>query len=95
MVGIFYIAQCEDAFGIDSFQRRLHRVGTGRKQKFVIAFVVLLAFSIAYGNGLVLGTNGNYFILHAHINAETLAERFGRLHQQLLTLCYHSAYIIR
>ena len=95
MVGIFYIAQREDAFGINAFQGGLHGVSTGRKQKFVIAFIVLLAFRIAYGNGLVFGMDGDYFILHTHINAEALAERFGCLHQQLLALCYHSAYIIR
>ena len=39
--------------------------------------------------------DGDYFILHTHINAEALAERFGCLHQQLLALCYHSTYIIR
>ena len=95
MVGIFYIAQREDAFGINAFQGGLHGVSTGRKQKFVIAFIVLLAFRIAYGNGLVFGMDGDYFILHTHINAEALAERFGCLYQQLLALCYHSTYIIR
>ena len=28
-----------------------------------LAFVVLLAFRIAYGNGLVFGMDGDYFIL--------------------------------
>ena len=53
-VGIVYISQGEDAFGINARQRRTYGRGTRREQQFVVRF----------GIGLSGRTNGYFLLLH-------------------------------
>lgn len=95
LVGIFHIAKRKDAFRIDAFQRRFYRIGSRRKQKFVISFFIFLSVGFADSQCLLFRVDGDRFILYPYINPETLAERCGSLNQQFLTLGNNATDIIR
>ena len=65
-VGIFYIAKRKDTFRVNAFQRRFHRIGSRRKQKFVISFFIFLSIGFADSQCLLFRVDGDRFILPAH-----------------------------
>lgn len=72
-VGIVYISQGEDAFGINARQRRTYGRGTRREQQFVVRFGIGLS-GRTNGYFLLLHVDGRYFRTRAYIDIETFSE---------------------
>ena len=95
MIGIFDITESENSFRIDTFQWWSNRCSTRRQQKFIIGFFIFATVCSANSNRFIFRMNSDNFILHTYIYTKALAERSRRLHQQFLTLCDDTTYIIR
>ena len=73
-VGIFYIAKRKDTFRVNAFQRRFHRIGSRRKQKFVIGFFIFLSICFTDSQCFLFRIDCDYFVLYPHIDTETFTE---------------------
>ena len=94
-VGVVHIAQGEDALLADALEGRTHGRGAGREEQLVVGLLVGGAVGTAHGYGLAGGVDGHGLVLHAHVDAEALPERLGRLHQQLGTIFDDAADVVR
>lgn len=72
-VGIVYISQGKDAFGVNARQRRTYGRGTRREQQFVVRFGIGLS-GRTNGYFLLLHVDGRYFRTRTYIDVETFSE---------------------
>ena len=94
-VGVGHVTQREDAFLVDAFQGRAHRVGTGRKQQAVVSLGIRAPVGCPHTEGMGLRVEADGLVPDADIDAIAPAERLGRLKKQALALGDDAADIIR
>ena len=95
LVGIFHVAQRENAFAANAFQRRYHRIGTRRKQQLVVSLRCLASVFHPQPDGFFTGIHSHSLSINPYVNLKAPAKRFGCLHKELVSLCYYATYIIR
>ena len=92
---ILHRPQGHDARIFHTGQCRTDRFCAGGKKQLIIGFRIFFAcFQIPDPHCLLLRIDGNRFISHPHIDAETAAEAFRRLHRKRALFPDHAANIV-